>query len=63
MGLRRKEFQGRGFSSFPTAFAGQVISTGTPQGGTEILAPVCCISLGEGKPGRKVERTECGPFL
>lgn len=53
IGLKHKEFQGGGFSSFPTAFAGRVISTGIPQGGAGILAPVCCISWEEGKPGRK----------
>lgn len=52
MGLKRREFQDVG--GLRSAFAGGVISTGIPQGGARALAPVCCISWEEGKPGSKL---------
>lgn len=52
MGLKRREFQDVG--GLPSASAGGVISTGIPQGGAGILAPVSCISWEGGKPGSKM---------
>jgi hypothetical protein len=51
MGLKHREFQDVG--GLPSASAGGVISTGIPQGGAGILAPVSCISWEGGKPGSK----------